>query len=308
MFPAAEKIVYPERVCVEPLVWPELMKKAIHADVLRLDKIHPVISGNKWFKLNPYIQDATEKKYHAILTFGGAFSNHIIATAYLSQKIGFAAKGVIRGERSEKISQTLLEAEAYGMQLKFESRQAYAQKNEAQYLIALKKNHPEYYLIPEGGAGDLGIKGSQHILDLVEISKYSHILCAVGTGTMLMGIVNASKRGQKVLGISVLKAMSDPLEGEMGRLIDPKKRKDCQFHNAYHFGGYAKSPPELIDFMNRLYQISRLPTDFVYTAKLIYAALDLAQKDFFPKASNLLLIHSGGLQGNRSLPNGALIF
>jgi 1-aminocyclopropane-1-carboxylate deaminase/D-cysteine desulfhydrase-like pyridoxal-dependent ACC family enzyme len=255
----------------------------VQLDVLRLDKIHPVISGNKWFKLKEYLTIAITEGRRHLVTFGGAWSNHIIAAACAAQYAGLSSTGIIRGEKPPDSSFTLRGAEEYGMQLEFISRAAYRQKEEPGFLASLAGRYPDAIIIPEGGAGQPGINGSMEILRQIDSSPYSHVLCAVGTGTTYKGLVAAAAPGQKVIGISVL---SPP----------------------YHFGGYARHTPELSGFMNDWYHATGIPSDIVYTGKLFYAAMDMVRKGFFPPGSRLLLIHSGGLQGNRSLAPGVLDF
>jgi 1-aminocyclopropane-1-carboxylate deaminase len=290
---------------IDVLELPELAEQGISAHVLRLDKIHPVLSGNKWFKLKNHLQAAKKKSSQHIITFGGAWSNHIIAAAYAAQQAGFRAIGIIRGEKPVFLSYTLQAAADYGMLLEFISREEYKLKDDPSFLEQLAARWPGAYIIPEGGAGDLGIKGSEDILQAVDSSQYSHILCAIGTGTMYLGLVNASAPGQTIVGFPVLKGMNDLSAISP---VSPEKLPYCQFIPGYHFGGYARSTPELLDFMNRFYQTTGIPSDFVYTGKLFYGAMDMLQKGFFPPGSRLLLIHSGGLQGNRSLSPGVLDF
>lgn len=290
---------------IDKVVLPELTAHSISAAVLRLDKIHPVISGNKWFKLKNHLQEAIKKSSQTIITFGGAWSNHIIATAYAAQQAGLRAIGVIRGERPVLLSDTLLAAAGYGMQMEFISREDYKTKDSPAFLEKISARWPGAYMIPEGGAGILGIKGSEDILQEVDKSQYSHILCAIGTGTMYLGLINASVPGQTVIGVPVLKGMND-----LSAISPPSPEKSpyCHIIPDYHFGGYARSSPELLDFMNRFYQTTGIPSDFVYTGKLFYGAMDLIRKGYFPADARLLLIHSGGLQGNRSLLPGVLDF
>lgn len=283
-----------------------LTAKGVSIDVLRLDKLHPVISGNKWFKLKYYLRDAVEKNYKTLLTFGGAWSNHIIAAACAAQQSGLHSIGIIRGEAPSRLSHTLLAATAYGMQLRFTNRATYASARMSSG-IDISEEYSDTYIIPEAGAGKYGIEGSMDILHLIPFNRYSHIVCCIGSGTMYTGLANASLPGQQITGVTVLKGMND-LQAQLMPLIKPKKNKHCSIIGDYHFGGYAKKPPTLLHFMNEFYQETGIPTDFVYTAKLFYACIDLMKKDYFPKGSNLLVIHSGGLQGNASLPQGTLLF
>ncbi|HEY4060573.1 MAG TPA: pyridoxal-phosphate dependent enzyme [Puia sp.] len=279
---------------IQPVQLPEITAAGIHADVLRLDTIHPVVSGNKWFKLKGHLQTARLRSASSILTFGGAWSNHIVAAAYAAQQAGLPSIGIIRGERPPVLSATLETALACGMQLEFISRKQYAS-------LTAAPGHgtdPGVYIIPEGGAGPDGIRASEHILREAPTTRYTHILCAIGTGTMFLGLAAAATPEQEVIGISVLKGMEDAPGQPYRHRIIPH----------YHFGGYARHPPELLDFMNRFYRDTGIPSDLVYTGKLFYAALDMVRQNLFPAHSRLLIVHSGGLQGNRSLPPGRLNF
>ncbi|HTI07277.1 MAG TPA: pyridoxal-phosphate dependent enzyme [Puia sp.] len=293
---------------IDTLTLPEWAQQRISADVLRLDKLHPVISGNKWFKLKGYVQAAIQQSGQHLITFGGAWSNHIVATACLAQQAGLRAIGFIRGECPALLSDTLQEAAGYGMQLEFLSREAYKTKDSPVFLEQLATRYPGAFIIPEGGAGNLGIKGSEDILQTVDTSSYSHILCAIGTGTMYQGLVNAAAPGQTVIGVPVLKGMNTLAAISREGWPPGDKLPYCRLLPDYHFGGYARHTPELLGFMNRWYQTTGIPSDFVYTGKLFYAALDSIHKQLFPPGSRLLLIHSGGLQGNRSLSPGLLVF
>ncbi len=273
-----------------------------YIDVLRLDEIHPIVSGNKWYKLKYYLQEVQELKKETILTFGGAYSNHIIATAFACHAIGIKSIGIIRGEESLELSTTLKHAKKLGMELHFASRQEYIFKED----IASK--FPEAYIIPEGGAGPLGMKGATDILEHIKLKKYNYIIGACGTGTMISGILKGSHSNQQIIGINMLKGFEE-LENKIKYNVkDESMGKRLSIFNDYHFGGYAKHPTPLIEFMNYLWQREDIPTDIVYTSKLFYAVHDLLKKNYFPQKSNLLIIHSGGLQGNESLPMGRLLF
>ena len=186
-----------------------LQNKNVQFDVLRLDKIHPVISGNKWFKLKYHLDNFNAGNFKGIITFGGAWSNHIVATACASYLQKIKCIGIIRGERPEQFSNTLFEAANYEMDLKFISRDAYAQKNSTEFLDSIKKEFPEHYIIPEGGAGKEGEKGAGEILQYADGKNYTHIACAVGTGTMLKGIREAASSNQNILGVVVLKGWKE---------------------------------------------------------------------------------------------------
>jgi 1-aminocyclopropane-1-carboxylate deaminase len=280
---------------------PLFIEKNVEVSVLRLDKIHPVISGNKWFKLRYYLEEAKQQKKNTIISFGGAWSNHIAATAATCHINGLNSIGIIRGEKMEKLSPTLSQAKRLGMQLIFINREDYGKKK-----IPSELNNDEYYFINEGGYGSKGAAGAATILDYCKKADYSHICCAVGTGTMMAGLINSSLAFQEVTGISVLKNNFE-LEENIKCLLNDREKIFRIIHD-YHFGGYAKYKPRLIEFMNQFYRETMIPSDFVYTGKLFYAITDLIKNNFFPARSRLLLIHSGGLQGNASLDPGTLIF
>ncbi|MBC8032521.1 MAG: pyridoxal-phosphate dependent enzyme [Chitinophagaceae bacterium] len=292
---------------LEPLVCKRLREKECTADVLRLDKLHPVVSGNKWFKLKYYLQDAIDSSKNTILTYGGAWSNHIIAAAYAARAYGMQSVGIIRGEAPALLSPTLKLASAYGMELVFSPRNSYRSNDAALLEQQIVPERQDAYIIPEGGEGMHGRRGCGEILSLVPEGYHTHILCAIGTGTMFTGILNASSGKQQVIGIPVLKGMRD-LGKTYENWINPDKRAGAVFFYDYHQGGYAKRTPELLQFMNEFYRLTAIPTDFVYTGKLMMAFTDLLTKDYFKPGSRVLLIHSGGLQGNSSIPAGSLEF
>ena len=286
---------------MQPIILPEAAQDNITADVLRLDRLHPVISGNKWFKLKNYLQEAQRSAANPIITFGGAWSNHLIATAFAAREARLDAVGIVRGEKPRVLSTTLSAALRYGMELEFISRRDYSEKSSAHFLRQFSLRYPGAYIIPEGGAGPPGIRGSEDILRITDTSRYTHILCAIGTGTMFQGLIRASLPGQSVVGVPVLKGV-DPL------ILSPDQSERAQVLHGYHFGGYARHPPELIDFMNEFYRETTIPSDIVYTGRLFYALRDSIRRNFFPVSSRILVIHSGGLQGNGSLKPGTLEF
>lgn len=288
-------------ITVDTLSLPLLTEKKVTASVLRLDKIHPLVSGNKWFKLRYYLQEAKEQQKKTIVTFGGAWSNHILATAAACKMNQLNCIGIIRGEEAANLSPTLIQAKELGMQLIFTSREDYTKKK-----IPAEINKEENYFINEGGYGTVGANGAATILDYCKKENYTHICCAVGTGTMMAGLLKGTSPQQQVIGISVLKNNME-LETSVQSLLN-KEATNFTIIHTYHFGGYAKYKPELIAFMNTFYQQTNIPADFVYTGKLFYAMIDLINNDFFEPGSRLLLIHSGGLQGNSSLSNRTLIF
>jgi 1-aminocyclopropane-1-carboxylate deaminase len=293
-----------ENIICEEIVTQETQSKGIQWQLLRLDRIHPVISGNKWFKLKYYLQDACSRGFKGIVTFGGAYSNHIIAAAYAARLAGLSSVGIIRGEEPSEWSHTLIEAGNYGMELHFVSREAFAQKKDAD----IANNFPGCLVIPEGGYGEAGAKGAAEILQYVNSSSFDYTCCACGTGTMLAGLIRAADEQLNCIGISVLKGQTDLIEKVTDLLSTEKRNRQFSIIHDFHFGGYAKKNNELTEFMNNFYLQHNIPTDFVYTGKLMFAVDSLIRNNFFPGGSRILAIHSGGLQGNRSLPPGTLVF
>jgi 1-aminocyclopropane-1-carboxylate deaminase len=274
-------------------------------DVLRLDLVHPVISGNKWYKLQVYLAEAKEQQ-KIVLTFGGAFSNHLVATAAAAKTMGLKCIGIIRGEEAPVMSHSLVQAKQNGMDLFFISREAYKQKTIPD-LVYASYSAGDLYMIPEGGYGLKGALGASGILPQTAARKYTHILSAVGTGTTLAGLIRASTAAVKIIGVSVLKN-NHSLKQEIEALLPADSNHRFELLHQYHFGGYAKYNAELTRFMNTFYKQTGIPTDFVYTAKAFYAATDLLQTGLFTTNDSVLLVHTGGLQGNFSLPKGTLIF
>ena len=299
-----DRLVHLENIRVDAIHF--LQKFHTTVDVLRLDLIHPVISGNKWFKLKEYLREAQAVNKKIILTFGGAYSNHIVATAASAKENGFKSIGIIRGEKPTVLSHTLLQAMSYGMDLFFISREDYKRKF-IPPLVLDRYNKEEIYIINEGGYGEKGVEGAKDILHQIDSSSYTHILDALGTGTTVAGLIESSAKHQTIIGVSSLKN-NFSLQQEIEWFLSKENRQRFQLIHDYHFGGYAKYTQELIDFMNEWYRQTNIPSDFVYTGKLFFAVNDLLEKNFFPPNSKLLIIHSGGLQGNQSLPKGTLIF
>jgi len=286
-------------ITIDPVIRPIFKQKDILVYVLRLDKCDPVVSGNKWFKLRFYLEEAIKSNKKTIVTYGGPWSNHLVATAAASKKMGLKSLGYVRGEKPALFSHTLNSALSLGMELQFLSRDAYATQRRK---VELQTTN---YVIPEGGYGMLGAKGASTITDLFNEEDFTHVLAAVGTGTMLAGIANSLKN-TTLIGIPVLKG-KEALEKEVSSLLT---QVSCPWSmlEGFEWGGYAKHPAQLLEYMNQLYNSTKIPTDIVYTSKLFYAVEQLATNNFFKKGSRLLLIHSGGLQGNESLEKGALCF
>ncbi|WP_306353217.1 1-aminocyclopropane-1-carboxylate deaminase/D-cysteine desulfhydrase [Flavobacterium sp. '19STA2R22 D10 B1'] len=262
--------------------------------VKREDLIHPFVSGNKYRKLKYNLLQAEQENKNTLLTFGGAFSNHIAATAAAGSKYGIETIGIIRGEElSSKISEnpTLSFAQEQGMKLQFISREEYRNKAEASFLKDLRDQYGDFYLLPEGGTNALAVKGCEEILT-AEDTDFDYICCAVGTGGTIAGIINSVKPHQKVLGFPALKG--DFLQEEIRKFA---KNEQWELISEYHFGGYGKVTTELIAFINEIYQKNDIPLDPIYTGKLFFGVMDLIHKGYFPKGTKIMAIHTGGLQG-----------
>ncbi|SJZ52549.1 1-aminocyclopropane-1-carboxylate deaminase [Chitinophaga eiseniae] len=280
-------------------ITPPWLPAPIAAAMLRLDKLDTEISGNKWFKLKYNLEAARSDGKQHILTFGGAFSNHIAATAAACCQAGLRCTGIIRGERPAVLGHTLQTALDKGMELEFVSRETYRHHRTS------FENRPDTHIIPEGGHNAAGARGCEEILSLFPTDHFTHILCATGTGTTLAGLINSATAAQTIIGIPVLKG-AGYLEAAVKALLHPGQTCHWQLLHEFHGGGYAKVKPELIDFINTFFAETGIPTDIIYTGKLVHAFRQLIHQRYFPDNSKVLLIHTGGLQGNLSLPPGVL--
>lgn len=269
-------------------------KNGVELHIKREDLIHPIISGNKFRKLKYNISEAETKGFSTLLTFGGAFSNHIAATAAAGKAFGFKTIGVIRGEELfDKIdgNPTLRYAKSCGMQFKFVSREAFRTKTSEAFIEDLEKEFDAFYFVPEGGTNSLAIKGCEEIL--TESDKgFNYICSSVGTGGTIAGIVNSSKPSQQVLGFSALKG--DFLIEDISKFA---KQDNWKLISEYHFGGYAKINKDLVSFINQFKSKYNIPLDPVYTGKMLFGIMDMIDKGYFSKGSKILAIHTGGLQG-----------
>lgn len=271
-------------------------------DMLRLDLVHPIVSGNKWYKLSGYLHDALSKKAVQVASFGGPYSNHIVALAYAGKAIGLQTIGYIRSNKDETLTPSLEEALSYGMQLEFLGRTNFQEKKAS----LLQEKTSNTYYIDEGGYGKLGAIGFASIAKEIDISSYDYILAAVGTGTMLAGLISLSQPHQEIIGIPVLKN-EGTIATEINKII-PCVQKPYTLMHQFHQGGYAKTTNEQINCMNQFWKLTKIPTDIVYTGKLVTALETLLKDQYFEKDKKILLVHSGGLQGNRSVAPGILYF
>ncbi|PPC04634.1 pyridoxal-phosphate dependent enzyme [Acinetobacter pittii] len=267
----------------------------LHLDIKRLDLIHPQISGNKFFKLKYNLLVAKQQNLSSILTFGGAYSNHIAATAYAAHLFGLKSVGVIRGEElaSKPLNPTLAKAQSLGMHLHFVSRNEYRLRDDANYLQQLRHHFSQTYIIPEGGTNELAVQGCQEILSQSDLQNYDVICCAVGTGGTISGLIERSTPHQKVLGFSALKG--DFLHQEIRQWT---QKQNWSLTDAYCCGGYAKTSPELLAFIEIFEEQHSVPLEPIYTGKMMFGLFDLIKNNYFAEGTRILAIHSGGLQAD----------
>ena len=267
-------------------------EKEIKVFVKRDDLIHPIISGNKWRKLKYLLKQARAENKNHLVTFGGAYSNHLLATAAAAAKFGFRSTGMVRGEKVD--NDTLFLCGLHGMALRFTDRESYRDKP------ALFQKYfgddTDAFFINEGGASAEGAKGCCELIR--ELSEaYDHLFCACGTGTTAAGIINGLNGYQlktQFHGVPVLK------NGEFIRkeieqyLLQPS---DFNLHTGYHFGGYGKTDDRIIAFIKQFVAETGILIEPVYTGKMLYAIFDLAANDYFKPGERILAIHSGGIWG-----------
>ncbi len=291
---------------IQLLKSPLFEKHSVSVYMLRLDAIHPIVSGNKIFKLRYFLEEAKNSSHKKIITFGGAYSNHLAATAYACKSAGLKSTGFIRGEKPKQLSHTLRFCLENEMQLEFISRDLYKEINEEEFQPELIKKYGNHILIPEGGFSQKGVEGAKLICSYFNHKKFTHVCCAVGTATTFSGLIHGSNNKMENIGFSVLKNLHD-IDERLTLLQVPSSKKYSVVHD-YHFGGYAKKNNELISFMNSFYESNKIPLDFVYTSKMMFGIYDLIEKNYFPAGSKILCIHTGGLQGNKSLSERMLNF
>lgn len=272
----------------------ELNNPNVELYIKREDLIHPLISGNKFRKLKYNLIQAKKESKSTLLTFGGAFSNHILAVASAGFENNFKTISIIRGEELiEKINEnpTLKKAQELGMIFKFVSRENYRNKTNQTFINSLIEEFGKFYMLPEGGTNELAIKGCEEILTK-EDDFFTHICCSIGTGGTISGIINSSFNGQQIIGFPSLKG--DFISNEISNFA---KKSNWNVVSEYHFGGYGKISEDLIRFINDFYSLHKVPLDPIYTGKMMFGIDDLIKKNYFPKGSKILAIHTGGLQG-----------
>ncbi|MGQ0828251.1 MAG: 1-aminocyclopropane-1-carboxylate deaminase/D-cysteine desulfhydrase [Bacteroidota bacterium] len=291
---------------LQPIEDPFIKDRDVKLFLLRIDLMHPITGGNKLYKLKYNLEEAKKQNLPAgqagkkiLLTFGGAFSNHIAATAAAGKEHGFKTIGIIRGEEHKELNSTLTFATEQGMQLEFISRDEYRNKDSVQFINSLNQRFSDFYLIPEGGANELGVKGCKEIIKDIPID-FDHICCPCGTGTTLAGIILSIKNDQSAIGFQSLKAKGY-MQKEVAKWLNHFNSSHTNWHieEDYHFGGYAKTKPELIDFMTRFEKNNAIALDIIYTGKMMYGIVDMIQKGRFKKGATIIAVHTGGLQRDK---------
>lgn len=282
----------------QKILLPDLEEHQVTLYLKREDLIHPFISGNKFRKLKYNLITAKQQDFTQVLTFGGAFSNHIVATAVAAKKMNLKSIGVIRGdELGDQFKETLAtntslrRAYENGMHFEFVSREEYRTKSTIEYTELLKQKYGEFYLIPEGGTNQLAVKGCREMLTQDD-NEFDMICCPIGTGGTIAGLINQSKAHQTIIGFPALKG--NFLNQEIEKYVT---KKNWNIFEDYHFGGYAKYTSDFINFLNKFTRETHIQLDPIYTGKMIYGILDLVKKGYFPRGTKLLAIHTGGLQG-----------
>jgi len=262
--------------------------------VKREDQNHPFVSGNKWWKLKNNLAEAIKSNHHTLLTFGGAYSNHLYATAAAANELGLKSVGIIRGEETLPLNHTLSFAKSRGMELHYVSREAYRNKSSEVFIKDLYRRYGDFYLIPEGGTNELAVKGCAGFAKVLKEETAFDFLCLpVGTGGTIAGIIEGLDDTKNILGVPVLKG-AEFLEEEIKKYTN---KNHWQLMYDYHFGGYAKTNAELMSFLKTFEEEHQILLDPVYTAKMMFGVFDLIKKKFFPLGSTILVLHTGGLQG-----------
>lgn len=291
------KINYSETPLQE-LNYPLVKEHDLRFIVKREDLNHPFVSGNKWWKLKYNLAEAVRLGHDTLLTFGGAYSNHIFATAAAAKELGLKSIGIIRGEEALPLNHTLTFAKSCGMHLHYISREVYRKKTESDFIEWLHNQFGDFYLIPEGGTNELAIKGcAEFARQLSQEVEFDYLCLSIGTGGTMAGMIEGLDVSKKIIGFSSLKG-GKFLEREICRMTSSEKT-NWSINTTYHFGGYGKLTTELVDFITNTNDQQLLPLDSVYTSKMFWGVRDLVKQNCFVKGSSILILHTGGLQGKR---------
>jgi 1-aminocyclopropane-1-carboxylate deaminase len=272
---------------------PLLQQAGVRMFIKREDLNHPLVSGNKWWKLKYNLVEARKQGKKILLTFGGAYSNHIFATAAAAHALGFESIGVIRGEETLPLNDTLLFATAHGMNLCYVSREDYRLKDQPAFMDLLHEQFGDFYPVPEGGTNALAVQGTTEFAASLG-NAFDYLCSPVGTGGTLAGLVNGVSPSTTVIGFSSLKG-GDFLNAEVSRWLKAP-HANWEIITSYHFGGYAKVTDALVSFQQKFMDDHAILFDQVYGAKMMFGVFDLVRRSFFERGSKVLVIHTGGLQ------------
>jgi 1-aminocyclopropane-1-carboxylate deaminase/D-cysteine desulfhydrase-like pyridoxal-dependent ACC family enzyme len=277
-------------------------QNGVRLRLLRDDLVHPELPGNKWRKLRLNLQEAQQLGHQTLLTFGGAYSNHLAAVAAAGRLYGFQTIGIVRGEATEQLNSTLVQCVTDGMHLHFVSREAYRQRQEPDWQAELLARFGPAYVIPEGGTNSLAVQGCAGLVTELDASSepYETLAVACGTCGTLAGLVVGLAGRKQAVGISALKGSGDSLRNEVHRLTEQvagQRYTNWELRTEFHFGGYARYSAPLMAFVQQFYQRHRIVLDPVYTGKLLYGVLSLVEQGYFQRGSTVVAVHSGGLQG-----------
>ena len=287
---------------------PILIDKQIRIFIKREDLTDEFISGNKWYKLKYNLIEAEKLGFRTLLTFGGAFSNHIHATAVAGKKYGFRTIGIIRGEEHLPLNPTLESAQSNGMIIEYLDRKSYRNKYDKDLIEILKNKYGDFYLIPEGGSNALAIKGIAEIIPTID-TEFNFICSACGTGGTLAGLLLGLESKSFALGFSVLKGGEFLYQNIRSLLSQYQKESlnNWQINLDYHFGGYAKINGEIVTFCREFEERHNIPIEPIYTGKMLYGIFDLIKNNFFSEHSTIIAIHTGGLQGLQGLKHRRML-
>jgi 1-aminocyclopropane-1-carboxylate deaminase len=294
------------KTLIQEIHLPLLKEAGIQLLLKREDLNHAFVSGNKWWKLKYNLEEAIRQK-KKILTFGGAYSNHLFATAAAARECGIESIGIVRGELTFPLNHTLSFVKEKGMTIEFVSREKYRRKHSSEFIDELKNKFGDFYLIPEGGTNSLAIKGCIEFAQQLKTIKHDCLLLPVGTGGTIAGLIIGTEGKQKIIGVSVLKG--DFHHDEISQLLEAEKKSVDTYGNwsvltSYHHGGYGKVTRELADFIRVMREDHNLPLDPVYTGKLLWAVIEEVKKGSFARGTTILALHTGGLQGGYGIADG----
>lgn len=287
---------------IQKITDPEIEKAGVQLYIKRDDLIHPLVSGNKWRKLKYNLLEASKQGHKTILTFGGAFSNHIYSMAAAGALYGFKTIGIIRGEETMPLNPTLEFAQSKGMELQYISRTEYREKDSDHFINKLKEEYGEFYLVPEGGSNALALPGVAELVSEINI-PFDYLCTAIGTGGTMAGLISTKQVRYKTIGFAALKG-EDYLEEEVRSLIKSTGESvptNWEIMHNYHFGGYAKMKKELALFIRDFEAADNIPLDPVYTSKMLFGVFDLIKKGYFEKGKTIIALHTGGLQGKAGM-------